>query len=200
MLKTEYTRLLSLFIGSSGYLVPRSMNDNIKISKTMHPYLLGKRDIYYFYNLEKSLYGIRASLEVFKTILSKGGEIFFVSNSPIIELAFAKDPSINYIKWKRTALSKSKDADLVFLSDIGEENLVEAHRKCMLSVGVGSTTMSKIAYPFNLNVESFLLANWFFSSIYTTYGRGNKMKENLDKERPLSSLLGKGGRKNVALR
>ncbi|CAM9999285.1 unnamed protein product, partial [Scytosiphon promiscuus] len=55
--------------------------------------------------------------------------------------------NISYIKWKRSYLAKSKDVDLVFLSDIEKENLVEAHRKGLLLVGVGSPTMSKVAYP-----------------------------------------------------
>ncbi|CAM9137854.1 unnamed protein product, partial [Laminaria digitata] len=57
------------------------------------------------------------------------------------------EPNISYIKWKRSYLAKSKDVDLVFLSDIEKENLVEAHRKCFLLIGVGSPTMSKVSYP-----------------------------------------------------
>nr|YP_011008215.1 ribosomal protein S2 [Halosiphon tomentosus]WBP70116.1 ribosomal protein S2 [Halosiphon tomentosus] len=194
---TAHVDLLSLFIGSSGYLVPRPYNENVKISKTMHPYLLGKRNIYYFYDIEKSLYGIRATLEVLKNIIGNGGEVLFVSDSPVFKFVFANDPNVGYLKWKRTAIAKSKDVDLVFLSDIETENLVEACRKSMLLVGVGSPTMSKMSYPFNLNIESTLLAHWFFSAIYTTCSRGNKVKENLSKKAQLSSLLGKGPIKKV---
>ena len=196
MLKTEHSRLLSLFIGSSGYLVPRPRNENIKISKTMHPFLLGQRNTYYFYNLEKSLYGIRATLEVLKNIIGSEGEILFVSDSPVFKSVFAKEAHIDCIKWKRTALSKSKDVDLVFLSNIGKENLVEAHRKCLLLVGVGSPTMSKISYPFNLNVDSTLLAHWFLGAIYTNCSRGVK-KKKLNNKLSFPSLLGKGSKKKV---
>ena len=55
--------------------------------------------------------------------------------------------------------------------------------------------MSQISYPFNLNIESTLLAHWFFSSIYTTCGRGKK--ENLNVKNSFSSLLGKGLTKKV---
>ena len=57
---------------------------------------------------------------------SKKNNVFYNSNS------------LNYIKWKRGGLSKFKEVDLVFLNDIGKENLVEAHRKCILLVRVGS--------------------------------------------------------------
>ncbi|CAN0323405.1 unnamed protein product, partial [Hapterophycus canaliculatus] len=79
MLIKKEERLLSFFIGSSGYLVPRPHNEYVKISKTMNPFLLGKRNINYFYNLEKSLYGIRATMEVFKSIVANGGKILFIS-------------------------------------------------------------------------------------------------------------------------
>ena len=36
---------LSFLIGSSRYLVPRPSNEDVRISKTMHPDLLGKRNI-----------------------------------------------------------------------------------------------------------------------------------------------------------
>ncbi|CAN0059398.1 unnamed protein product, partial [Hapterophycus canaliculatus] len=62
-----------------------------------------------------------------------GGKILFISNSFPLRSRFAKDPDINCIKWKRGSLSTSKDADLVFLDGVQKENLVEAHRKCLLS-------------------------------------------------------------------
>nr|WKY97019.1 ribosomal protein S2 [Alaria marginata] len=192
MVRTEHYRLLSFLIGSSGYLVPRPFNEDVRISKTMHPYLLGKRNIYYFYNLEKSLYGIRATLEVLKNTILSEGKILFISDSPLLKICLSHDPNISYIKWKRSYLAKSKDADLVFLSDIEKENLVEAHRKCLLLVGVGSPTMSKVSYPFNLNIESPLLASWFFSLIYMTCVKGSRIKSKSKKqERIFSSLLGK---------
>lgn len=174
MLRTEYARLLYFFIGSSGYLVPRSVNENIRISKTMHPYLLGKRNSYYFYNLEKSLYGIRAALEVLKTTVDDNGEILFVSDLPALKYAFGKNTSMNCINLRRSSLANSRDSDLIFLRGVRKENLVEAHRKCTPLVGVGSFTMSKISYPFNLNVDSILLAHWFFNAIYLTCARDKK--------------------------
>lgn len=191
MLNKKQARLLSFFIGSSGYLVPRPYNDYVKISKTMHPFLIGKRDIHYFYNLEKSLYGIRATMEIFKNIIANGGKILFISNSLILHQRFAKEPNINCIKWKRGSISKSKDADLVFLEGVQKENLVEAHRKCLLLIGVGSPTMSKISYPFNLNIESPLLSDWFLGLLYTTYVQGNRKKKF-----SMNSLLGTGKLKN----
>nr|YP_009641808.1 ribosomal protein S2 [Nereocystis luetkeana]QBZ73630.1 ribosomal protein S2 [Nereocystis luetkeana] len=191
MIRTEHSRLISFLIGSSGYLVPRPFNEDVLISKTMHPYLLGKRNIYYFYNLEKSLYGIRATLEVLKNIISAEGKILFVSDSPLLKICISHESNISYIKWKRSYLAKSKDADLVVLSNIEKENLVEAHRKCLLLVGVGSPTMSKVSYPFNLNIESPLLSSWFFSLIYMTCVRSNRMKSK-KKRRVFSSLLGRG--------
>nr|YP_010445181.1 ribosomal protein S2 [Macrocystis pyrifera]UTJ90682.1 ribosomal protein S2 [Macrocystis pyrifera] len=196
MIITEHSRIISFLIGSSGYLVPRPFNEDVIISKTMHPYLLGKRNIYYFYNLEKSLYGIRATLEILKNIILLEGKILFVSNSPLLKICLSNESNISYIKWKRSYLSKSKDVDLVFLSDIEKENLVEAHRKCLLLVGVGSPTMSKISYPFNLNIESPLLASWFFSLIYMTCVKGKRMKSK-KKGQVFSSLLGKSKLKGV---
>ena len=193
MLNKKQARLLSFFIGSSGYLVPRPYNEYVKISKTMHPFILGKRNIHYFYNLEKSLYGIRATMEVFKNIVATEGKILFISNSFPLYRRFGKEPDINCIKWKRGTLAKSKEADLVFLDGVEKENLVEAHRKCLLLVGVGSCTMSKVSYPFNLNIESPLLSDWFFGSIYTSYLQGKKKK---NKKSPINSLLGKGPLKN----
>nr|YP_011007900.1 ribosomal protein S2 [Aureophycus aleuticus]WBP69731.1 ribosomal protein S2 [Aureophycus aleuticus] len=196
MVRTEHDRLLSFLIGSSGYLVPRPFNEDVRISKTMHPYLLGKRNIYYFYNLEKSLYGIRATLELLKNIIMAEGKILFISDSPLLKICLSQEPNISYIKWKRSYLSKSKDADLVFLSGIEKENLVEAHRKCLLLVGIGSPTMSKVSYPFNLNIESPLLASWFFSLIYMTCVKGNRMKSKKQR-RTFSRLLGKAHFKEV---
>nr|YP_009454535.1 ribosomal protein S2 [Endarachne binghamiae]AUG32971.1 ribosomal protein S2 [Endarachne binghamiae] len=193
MKNKNQARLLSFLIGSSGYLVPRPYNEYVKISKTMHPFILGKRNIHYFYNLEKSVYGIRATMEVFKNIISNEGKTLFISNSFPLSQRFVKEPNINCIKWKRGVLAKSKDADLVFLDGVEKENLVEAHRKCLLLVGVGSPTMSKISYPFNLNIESSLLTDWFFGIIYTSYLKG---KEKKKKRSPINSLLGKGRLKN----
>ncbi|CAN0587925.1 unnamed protein product, partial [Ectocarpus sp. 12 AP-2014] len=64
-----------------------------------------------------------------------------------IQSRFGQDSNINFIKWKRGSITKSKDADLMFLTSVEKENLVEAHRKSLLLVGVGSSTMSKISYP-----------------------------------------------------
>ena len=85
MLKREHSSLFTFFLGCSGYLVLRPINDNIKISKTMHSYILGKRSVYYFYNVEKRLYGIRATLEVLENLIGQGGDILFVSDSPILK-------------------------------------------------------------------------------------------------------------------
>nr|QWK44673.1 ribosomal protein S2 [Lessonia variegata] len=194
--RTKYSHLLSFLIGSSGYLVPRPFNEDVRISKTIHAYLLGKRNIYYFYNLEKSLYGIRATLEVLKNTIMVEGKILFVSDSPLFKICFSHTANISYIKWKRSYLVKSKDVDLVFLTDIEKENLVEAHRKCLLLVGVGSPTMSKVSYPVNLNLEAPLIAYWFFSLIYITCIKGNRAKL-IKKRRDLSGLLGKGKVKSV---
>jgi hypothetical protein len=190
MLKTERSSLFSFFLGCSGYVVPRPINDNIKISKTMHSYVLGKRSVYYFYNLEKSLYGIRATLEVLENLIGQGGDILFVSYSPILKNVFYNSNSLNYIKWKRGGLSKFKEVDLVFLNDIGKENLVEAHRKCLLLVGVGSPTTSGTSYLFNLNIDNTFLAYWFFNAVYTASRRG--MRGKLKKKSSFHSFLGKG--------
>jgi len=194
MLRTEYARLLYFFIGSSGYLVPRSVNENIKISKTMHPYLLGKRNSYYFYNLEKSLYGIRASLEVLKTIIEDEGEVLFVSELSGLKNAFRQTPNINCINLRRSSLANSRDSDLLIFSGARKENLVEARRKCAPLVGVGGFTMSKISYPFNLNIDSTIMAYWFFNTIFITCERGNKKKR---RGRSFTSLLGQGISKKV---
>lgn len=198
MIRTEHYRLFSFLIGSSGYLVPYCYNEDVRISKTMHPYLLGKRNIYYFYNLEKSLYGIRATLEVLKNIVLAEGKILFVSDSSFFNICFFTEANINYIKWKRGYLAKSRDVDLVVLSDIEKENIVEAHRKCLLLVGVGSSTMSKVSYPFNLNLESPLLFFWFCSLIYMVCVNSKRIKS---KKREggyvFSSLLGKARIKEV---
>lgn len=197
MLNKKQSRLLSFFIGSSGYLVPRPYNEYVKVSKTMYPFLLGKRNIHYFYDLEKSLYGIRATMEVLKNIVANEGKVLLISNSLSLQPRFVLEANINSIKWERGSIAKSKDADLVFLSEVEKENLVEAHRKCLLLVGVGSSTMSKIAYPFNLNIESPLLSDWFFGAFYTTCVQGKRAAGNLNKKK-IPSLLGKGKCKDIS--
>ena len=191
MLNKKHSRLLSFFIGSSGYLVPRPYNEYVKISKTMYPFLLGKRNINYFYDLEKSLYGIRATIEVLKNIVANEGKVLLISNSLTLQPRFILESNIDCIKWERGSISKSKEADLVFLSKVEKENLVETHRKCLMLVGVGSPTMSKIAYPFNLNIESPLLSDWFFGTLYTTYVQGKRSGVNKTYPR-IPKLLGKG--------
>ena len=44
--------------------------------------------------------------------------------------------------------------------------MVEAHRKCLLLVGVGSPTTTGMSYQylFNLNIDNTFLAYWFFIS------------------------------------
>ena len=190
MINKRHERILSFFIGSSGYLVPRPLNEYVKISKTMHPYLLGKRNNFCLYNLEKSLYGIRATLEVLKNITANEGKILFVSDSLRLKSRFSLEPNINLIKWKRGSLIQSEDIDLVFLTGVEKENLVEAHRKSLLIVGVGSSTMSKISYPINLNIESPLLSDWFLGSIYKSFTYGKRKKKS--KKKCSNNLLGKG--------
>nr|QEQ13306.1 ribosomal protein S2 [Ectocarpus siliculosus] len=194
MLNKKYSRLFSLFIGSSGYLVPFPRNEYSPISKTLHPFLLGKRNIYYFYDLEKSLYGIRATIEVLKNIIASEGKILFIGNEVSMQSRFKQDSNINFLKCKRGSITKSKDADLVFLTSVEKENLVEAHRKCLLLVGVGSSTMSKISYPFNLNIESPFLSDWFFGTMYTSCVQGKRMVKGSKKKNQIVSLLGKGPR------
>ena len=65
--------------------------------------------------------------------MAEGKNIF----DPFFMICLSKEPNINYIKWKRSHLPKSKDVDLVVLNDIEKENGVEAYRKCLLLVGVG---------------------------------------------------------------
>lgn len=194
MLNKKHSRLFSLLIGSSGYLVPFPCNEYSPISKTLHPFLLGKRNIYYFYDLEKSLYGIRATIEILKNIIANRGKILFIGNDVSMQSHFGQDSNINFIKWKRGSITKSKDADLVILTSVEKENLVEAHRKCLLVVGVGSFTMSKISYPFNLNIESPFLSDWFFGTMYRSYVQGKRMGKRSKKKNQIVSLLGKGPR------
>lgn len=55
-----------------------SHNDNVELSKAMHPYLLEKRNNKYLYNIEKRLHGIRATLKVFKNRVENGGYCIYV--------------------------------------------------------------------------------------------------------------------------
>lgn len=190
MVRTENAYLLSFFVNSSGYIVPRFEIENTKVSKTIYPYLLGKRNIYYFYDMEKSLYGIRATLQVLQSIVGQGGDVLFIGDSPVFKYIFSRGKGFNCIKWKRGVLSKFKEVDLVFLSDIDRENLLEAHRKCFLLVGLGSPTMSKMSYPFNLNTQSTLLSYWFFNALYTTNLRSKRNKD-LSARILFPTLLGK---------
>lgn len=194
MINKKRERLLSFFVGSSGYLVPRPCNEYVKISKTMHPYLLGNRNNFYFYNLEKSLYGARATMEVLKNIIADNGKILFISDSVKLQSRFGIEQYIEFIKWKRGSLIHLKGVDLVFLTGINKENLVEAHRKSLVLSGVGSPTMSKISYPINLNIESPLLLDWFLGVFYMSCIRGRRLKDH--KKGVCGSLLGKG-RSNV---
>nr|AYM32645.1 ribosomal protein S2 [Sargassum horneri]AYM32682.1 ribosomal protein S2 [Sargassum horneri] len=191
MQKTKNRAILSFFVGSYGYLVPRFKNDDVTVSKTIQSYLLGKRDLYYLYNLEKSLYGIRATLEVLETMVDSKADILFINSLPIIAQGFDKDMSITGIKWKRGVLSKFKKVDLVFLCDIMKENLVESHRECLLVVGVGGSTTSRMSYLFNLNIEDILLSYWFFNAVSVICRRG---KRKLKCEKKLSGFLGGKGR------
>ena len=120
------------------------------------------------------MYGIRATLEVLENLIGQGGDILFVSDSPIIlKNVFYNSNSLNCIKWKRDGLSKFKEVDLVFLNDIGKENLVEAHRKYLLLVGVGSpTTSGSMSYLFNLNIDNTFLVYWLFNPVYSASRRG----------------------------
>ncbi len=198
MLNKKYARLLSFFVSYSGYLVPRPSNEYVKISKTIYPFLLGKRNIQYFYDLEKSLYGIRATMEVLKNIVSNKGKVLIISNSVIFQPRYDLENNLNCIKWKRGSLTKSKDADLVFLSEVNTENLVEAHRKCLLLVGVGSPTTSKISYPFNLNINSPLLSDWFFGALSIACIKGTRLTNN--KKKVIPKFLGKGKSKSFNIK
>ena len=80
----------------------------------MHSYVLDKRSVYYFYNLEKSLYGIRETLEVVENLVGQGGDFIFGSDSPILKNVFYNINSLNYIKWKIDGLPKFKEADFFF--------------------------------------------------------------------------------------
>nr|YP_009050495.1 ribosomal protein S2 [Sargassum fusiforme]AIG23763.1 ribosomal protein S2 [Sargassum fusiforme]QJC59469.1 ribosomal protein S2 [Sargassum fusiforme] len=193
MHKTKNEALLSFFVGSYGYLMPRFKNDDVKVSKTIQPYLLGKRGLYYLYNLEKSLHGIRATLEVLETMIDCEADILFINSLPIITQGFDTNISITGVKWKRGVLSKFKKADLVFLCDIMEENLVESHRECLLVVGVGGSTTSRMSYLFNLNIEDILLSYWFFNVVSVICRRG---KKKLKCERKLPGFLGEKSRRN----
>lgn len=190
MLSNKRARLLFFFIRYSGYVIPLPLNERIKVSKTIHPFLLCKQNIRYFYNLEKSLYCIRATMEVLKSIVANEGRVLFVSDLPTLESRFLLDTDLRCTKWKRGSIAKSKDADLVFLSGINEENLVEAYRKCILLVGIGSPTLSKVAYPYNLNISSALLSDWFFGTLYASCMQGKRMVKT--KKKSIKSFLGKG--------
>jgi len=191
MQKTKNGAILSFFVSSCGYLVPRSKNDDVKVSKTIQSYLLGKRDLYYLYNLEKSLYGIRAALEVLEMMIDSEADILFINSLPIITQGFDKNISITCVKWKRGVLSKFKKVDLVFLCDIMKENLVESHRECLLIVGVGGSTTSRMSYLFNLNIEDTLLSYWFFNAVSVICRRG---KKKLKCGKGLPGLLGERNR------
>nr|YP_009049423.1 ribosomal protein S2 [Sargassum muticum]YP_010381302.1 ribosomal protein S2 [Sargassum kjellmanianum]UVW81834.1 ribosomal protein S2 [Sargassum siliquastrum]AIE46219.1 ribosomal protein S2 [Sargassum muticum]UDH59687.1 ribosomal protein S2 [Sargassum kjellmanianum]UQV81218.1 ribosomal protein S2 [Sargassum muticum] len=183
MHRTKNGAILSFFVGSYGYLVPRFKNDDVRVSKTIQSYLLGKRDLYYLYNLEKSLYGIRATLEVLEIMIDSEADILFINSLPIITKGFDKNISITSVKWKRGVLSKFKKANLVFLCDIMKENLVECHRECLLVAGVGGSTASRMSYLFNLNIEDILLSYWFFNAVSVICRRGKK-KLKRDKKTP----------------
>ncbi len=197
MINKKNERLLSFFIGSSGYLVPRPLNEYVKISKTMYPYLLGKRNNFYFYNLEKSLYGTRAMLEILKNIIANEGKIIFISDLFKIKSRFALEYEIDFIKSKRGSLIQSQNIDLVLLTKVEKENLIEVHRKSLLTAAVGSSTMSKISYPINLNIDSHLLSDWFLASLYISCVQG-KRKKRYSEKKPKNYLLGKGSLKGYS--
>ena len=71
-------------------------------------------------------------------------------------------------------------------------NLVESHRECLLVVGVGGSTTSRMSYLFNLNIEDILLSYWFFNAVSVICRRG---KKKLKCERKIPGFLGERSRR-----
>lgn len=109
-------------------------------------------------------------------MVEDSGELLFACDLTVLKYAFGKNTNMNGVNLRRSTLANFRHSDLMFLSGARKENLVEAYRKCMPLVGVSSFTFitSEIAYPFNLNVDSVLLAHWFFFMLFIILAIGIK--------------------------
>ena len=58
--------------------------------------------------------------------------------------------------------------------------------------------MSRVSYPFNLNINSALLSDWFFGILYTTCVQGTRLAKK--KQKIIPGLLGKGKFKNLNIK
>ena len=190
--KKNSRHLISFFINSSGYLVPHISDDNFKTSKTLYPYLLGKRNAHAFYNLEKSLHGIKASLEILKEIVSLNGKILFIVSSSALNKSFNDNSVIDCLLWRRGPSQRTKSVDLLIVENIRGENTVEIQKSGMLMIGVHNSTLTQISYPFNLNIEDSLLCYWFYNALVVACYQGSLLKEKEgEKAKVFSSLFGK---------
>nr|YP_011008389.1 ribosomal protein S2 [Syringoderma abyssicola]WBP70360.1 ribosomal protein S2 [Syringoderma abyssicola] len=179
----KYKKFFPTFVSNKAYLGPCAT----LVDKSLHPFLLGKRGGFSYYDLQASFLGVKDSLDVLENVVIDRGKIFFVGGtlsfvSVLLCLPLSPESGVKVGPWDFSQITKTKGFDFMFLHEIDKKAILESQGKTIPFVGVGSTSVAGISYPFNLNVEESVLANWYLYAVINSCRRGMyrrvKLKNN----------------------
>ena len=180
---SKYKKTLSFFISNKAYL---GQDFNV-LNKSIHSFILGKRNNYSYYNLHFSLLGVKNSLEILENIVSQRGDISFVGgdtsiNSILLCLSNLPQSNIFTMPWDFSHISRSHNFDLLLLHEVNSISQLESYNKLRPYIGINCSTTKDLSYLFNLNLQDQSLLNWYLYVLMYSCRRGlyfrKKKKKN----------------------
>lgn len=171
--KPKYKKLFSILLGSNGYLGPKVG----PINSSLHFYLIGKRGENSFYDLNKSVVGIKQLFDFLENVVVDRGRILLIGGSIslvslLLCLSLSKDSHLKVIPWNFSSISNSTNQDFMIVHEIDKKAILESYNQLSPLGCVGYPDVRGIAYPINLNLDKTELSNWYCWGLISSYRRG----------------------------
>nr|QWK44944.1 ribosomal protein S2 [Protohalopteris sp.] len=190
----KYEKILNHFVLHKGYLGPFFP---LFSEKSLHPFIFGVRDNYYYYNLINCFPPIKSGLNVLENLIINKKKIILVDGNNLYNVLNKKDILIdvkNFFLPKNLNLImvrydfcfiqqlEEKNIGIMFLHNVDNFAIFEAEGKAVPFVGVGCSIVNGITYPFIINTKNNDLANWYLYVILGVFRRSLYRREKKKNE------------------
>lgn len=189
----KYKKISTHLVQYKGYLGPLSPFFS---ERSLHPFILGIRDNYYYYNLVQCFPPMKSSLNLLekllinkkKIILLNGNKFFYAldnnnSSTSLKKLFFPKYLNLTVLSYDFCSIQRlsNKDIGFIIVQGVAKSAVLESEGKNTPMMGVGCHSLNGISYPFNVNIGNVYLANWYIYLLLGVFRRSlykSKSKKN----------------------
>lgn len=170
---SKYKKLFSTLLNSKGYLGPKIG----PVNSSLHFYLIGKRKENCFYDLNKSVVGLKQLFDFLENIIVDRGRVLIVGGSIslvsiLLCLSINKDSNLKIVPWDFSRISSSFEQDLFIIQEIDNKAVLESYGHLVPASGANYPDIRGLSYPMNIDLERKELCNWYSWALVASSRRG----------------------------